>query len=185
MNDTRDRILEIALDLFIEQGYDKTSLRQIAEGVGVTKAALNYHFSSKEEILRTLMEPVLAAARQLASFFEARPSRESWATGLVVLVDWALPQRKFFELIENNQNVLHTLAHDSDFFDAHLAMHERLSAILTDDATPLDDRVRMAGAIGLVAGVLGFPAGDAFWHVPVDDLRPLLVEAINDVLQVD
>ena len=50
MNDTRERILDAALDLFIEQGYDKTSLREIAERVGVTKAALYYHFESKEEI---------------------------------------------------------------------------------------------------------------------------------------
>ena len=48
MKDTRERILDTALDMFIERGYDKTSLREIAERVGVTKPALYYHFSSKE-----------------------------------------------------------------------------------------------------------------------------------------
>ena len=51
---TRDRILDIALDLFTEQGFDGTSLRQIAEKVGVTKAALYYHFESKDDILMAL-----------------------------------------------------------------------------------------------------------------------------------
>ena len=59
MRDTKDRILDAALDLFIERGYDKTSLREIAEQVGVTKAALYYHFASKKEIFRTLMQPVV------------------------------------------------------------------------------------------------------------------------------
>ena len=51
---TRERILDVALELFGAQGYDGTSLRQIAEQLGVTKAALYYHFESKEDILRAL-----------------------------------------------------------------------------------------------------------------------------------
>lgn len=51
---TRERIQEIALKLFTEKGYDKASLREIAEQLGVTKAALYYHFTSKEEILKAL-----------------------------------------------------------------------------------------------------------------------------------
>ena len=51
---TRERILDIALELFTEQGYDKTSLRDIAERLGTTKAALYYHFERKEDILLEL-----------------------------------------------------------------------------------------------------------------------------------
>ena len=47
--DTRVRIQQVALELFAEQGYERTSLREIAERLGVTKAALYYHFKSKEE----------------------------------------------------------------------------------------------------------------------------------------
>ena len=43
-SDTRARIQRVALELFAEQGYDKTSLREIAERLDVTKAALYYHF---------------------------------------------------------------------------------------------------------------------------------------------
>jgi AcrR family transcriptional regulator len=52
--DTRSRIQEIALELFTEQGYDATSLREISERLGVTKAALYYHFKSKEEIVESM-----------------------------------------------------------------------------------------------------------------------------------
>jgi AcrR family transcriptional regulator len=53
---TRTRIQQVALELFAEQGYDKTSLREIAGRLDVTKAALCYHFKSKEDIVRSLVE---------------------------------------------------------------------------------------------------------------------------------
>ena len=52
--DTRERILDIAMDLFIEQGYDKTSLRQIADRLGFTQAAIYYHFAANQTALSAL-----------------------------------------------------------------------------------------------------------------------------------
>ena len=51
---TRERILDIALDLFSVQGYDKTSIREISDKLGLSKASIYYHFPSKEEILVSL-----------------------------------------------------------------------------------------------------------------------------------
>ena len=73
---------------------------------------------------------------------------------------------------------------EADHADVHEAMHERVNAVLTDDAVPLADRVRMAGAVGLVMGVLGFAAGRAFLNVPAEELQPVLIDAINDVLRI-
>lgn len=55
-NETRDRILEVALELFSGRGFSRTSVRSIAHEAGITDAALYYHFSSKEEILNALIE---------------------------------------------------------------------------------------------------------------------------------
>ena len=188
MNDTRDSILQTALDLFIEQGYETTSLREIAERVGVTKAALYYHFASKEELFRTLIQPILEMQAKAASAIREHPTLEEWSIGMSDFVEWLLPQRRLFELFENNQSATRAMTaqmiQESDFAEVHEAMHERLNAVLTDDAVPLADRVRMAGAIGLVMGVLGFGAGQAFLNVPDDEIQPLLVAAINDVLRV-
>jgi AcrR family transcriptional regulator len=74
--DTRARIQEIALDLFAEQGYDKTSLREIADRLGVTKAALYYHFKSKEEIVVATVEDFLADIDALVAWGEQQPSSE-------------------------------------------------------------------------------------------------------------
>jgi AcrR family transcriptional regulator len=43
---TREDILSAALDLFAEQGFAGTSVRQIAQAVGVAESALYYHFRS-------------------------------------------------------------------------------------------------------------------------------------------
>jgi AcrR family transcriptional regulator len=183
MNDTRDRILQAALDLFIERGYEKTSLREIAEQVGVTKAALYYHFSNKEEILEKLIEPIFTGQKLAAEFLGSKPGVEDWSKMLASLVAWMLPQRRLFELMENNRNTLQSLSHDSKHFEAHAALHKSLDAVISDKTTPLADRVRIAGAIGLIVGALGM-SGKTFLDAPPDELRALLVEAINDVLRV-
>jgi AcrR family transcriptional regulator len=61
--DTRDRILEVAARLFSERGFAGTSIRDIADALGVTKAALYYHFPSKDAILGELVAQPLAAVR--------------------------------------------------------------------------------------------------------------------------
>jgi len=55
-SDTRARIQQVAVELFTEHGYEGTSLREIAERLGVTKAALYYHFRSKEDIIESLVQ---------------------------------------------------------------------------------------------------------------------------------
>lgn len=74
--DTRTRIQEIALKLFVEQGYEATSLREIAEALGVTKAALYYHFKSKDEIITSLAENRLQAVERLVAWAKGQPRSE-------------------------------------------------------------------------------------------------------------
>ena len=58
--DTRERILEAAAELFADRGYAGTSIRDIADRLGLTKAALYYHFTSKDEILQALVAKPIA-----------------------------------------------------------------------------------------------------------------------------
>ncbi len=53
---TRDRILAAAERLFMEQGYSATSLREITAKARVNLAAVNYHFGSKERLVREVFE---------------------------------------------------------------------------------------------------------------------------------
>jgi len=52
----RDNIVDVAAQLFVQNGYDATSVRQIADVVGVTEAALYYHFKDgKRELLEAVI----------------------------------------------------------------------------------------------------------------------------------
>lgn len=100
--DTRDRVLVVALELFAQQGYQVTSLREIAERLGVTKAAVYFHFRTKQEILTALLRGYvdavatltgdavarrpLTAADQEALLRRYAAFQGRWGSGLVLLV---------------------------------------------------------------------------------------------------
>ena len=104
--DTRERILDIAMDLFIEQGYDKTSLRQIADRLGFTQAAIYYHFAAKQDILVALHLRLHELARPAFEQLEEQAGPSGWAVVLRGLVDTTLANRKLFVLHERNQTAL-------------------------------------------------------------------------------
>ena len=52
----RSRILDEAANLFLRRGYEGTSLRLLADEVGMKAGSLYYHFSSKDELLTTILE---------------------------------------------------------------------------------------------------------------------------------
>ena len=54
-NETKQQALRVALALFTAKGFDATSLREIAEQLGISKAALYYHFKSKDDIVRSAL----------------------------------------------------------------------------------------------------------------------------------
>ena len=54
--DTKKRILKVALELFAQKGYLGTSMRDIAQQLGLTKAALYKHYTAKQDILDKIIE---------------------------------------------------------------------------------------------------------------------------------
>jgi AcrR family transcriptional regulator len=54
--DTRDRIVDAAERLFAERGVERTSLRAVTRAAGVNVAAIHYHFGSREELLRAVLD---------------------------------------------------------------------------------------------------------------------------------
>ncbi len=70
---TRSEVQRVALELFTTQGYEATSLRQIADELGINKASLYYHFASKEAILLSLLEDRGAEAEHLLEWVRDQP----------------------------------------------------------------------------------------------------------------
>lgn len=64
IKDTRERILDAAERLFMEHGYDGTSMRLVTGAAKVNLAAVNYHFGSKEELMQAALRRRLGFINQ-------------------------------------------------------------------------------------------------------------------------
>ena len=72
-DDTKARIRAVAMELFAAEGYERTSLREIAERVGMTKASLYYHYPSKQALLLALIQPLVDEWRSEVEAAEREP----------------------------------------------------------------------------------------------------------------
>lgn len=58
---TKSRIVEAAIEVFLEKGYDATTIRDICDRAGVNLASVNYHFGSKDALRTAALETIMAA----------------------------------------------------------------------------------------------------------------------------
>ncbi|AXG78507.1 TetR/AcrR family transcriptional regulator [Streptomyces paludis] len=158
--DTRQRIQDVALELFAEQGYEKTSLREIAERLDVTKAALYYHFKSKEDIIVSIFADLTAPIDELIAWGRSRP--HSLETKHEILRRYsrmlanAAPLFRFFQ---ENQASLRDLRIGAPFKDRMLDLRD----LLQEPGASMSDQVRCLSALFTVhTGMLALKdvAGD-------------------------
>ncbi|WP_327235180.1 TetR/AcrR family transcriptional regulator [Streptomyces sp. NBC_01317] len=143
---TRQRIQEVALELFAEQGYEKTSLREIAEHLDVTKAALYYHFKTKEDILISVFQDVTQPIDTLIEWGRAQPQPATLETKREILRRYSAALRgasPLFRFMQENQATIRDLSVGETFKDRMMALMELL---LDPDATMVN-RVRCTSAI--------------------------------------
>ena len=150
--DTRGRIQAVALELFAEQGYDKTSLREIAERLGVTKAALYYHFKSKEDIVTSLVEDYFGAIDDLVVWGRTLPKTpESRAEVLRRYYGIVAGASEVFRMLQHNQASVNTLAHAKNRSELFRERMDAVVALLTEPDAPLASQLRAAVALASVS----------------------------------
>jgi AcrR family transcriptional regulator len=142
----RARIQEVALQLFIDEGYDKTSLREIAERLGVTKAALYYHFPTKEDILSSMVEDRMAQLKQIIDWAAEQPRTEEVRREIIRRYAEMLQGARHFKIMqffERNQTVAKTLQSG----DAMRSQMMELMNLLSDNSDPAPVQLRRSMAI--------------------------------------
>ncbi|EGX57468.1 TetR family transcriptional regulator [Streptomyces zinciresistens K42] len=176
--DTRQRIQDVALELFAEQGYEKTSLREIAERLDVTKAALYYHFKTKEEIIVSLFEDLTQPIEELIEWGRRQPHSLATKQEIVRRYSQVLTgAAPLFRFMQENQATVRELSIGEMFKNRMLGMRE----IIIDPDADLVDQVRCISALfTLHAGmfVLKDLEGD-----PEDKRRAVLEVATDLVTQ--
>jgi AcrR family transcriptional regulator len=129
--DTRQQIRIVAMELFAEQGYDKTSLREIAERLGVTKAAVYYHFRTKEEIVGSLFDDQLTAITELVEWGRSQPPGPERSRGLIERYSTHLASTgvnpHMVRFLQENQTALKGLSMGTRMRDAFHALAELLA----------------------------------------------------------
>ena len=184
---TRERILEIALELFSEQGYDKTSLRDIAERLGTTKAALYYHFARKEDILLELHLRLHELGRKWLDEIEAvtdGPERvAAWPKMLSQVIDGLIEHNQLGLLHRRNASAIDALHNDDRNRLENELLEERVRRILSSQKLPTEQRVRMAAAMGAITDTL-VENGEAFTDVPPDELARILRQVVSDIVKM-
>ena len=177
---TRDRILDAALDHFVDRGFDGTSLRQIAESVGITKAALYYYFTSKDDLLAALHQRLQEYGCDLRLHEGAEPvSLEKWAELLEEMIDQILAHPKLFLMRERNRAALERLSREDG--SHHEDIYDLLRTLLADTRVPLDDRIRMAASFGL-ASSSPFLCSSSLPSADTHELSVRLRAGVRDVL---
>lgn len=142
--DTRQRIQDVALELFAEQGYEKTSLREIAERLEVTKAALYYHFKTKEEILVSIFDDLTQPILDLIEWGRAQPYTLETKQEIVRRYSDILANATpLFRFMQENQAAVRELRVGETFKERMQGLRD----IMIDPEAELVDQVRYVSAI--------------------------------------
>src|SRR5258708_18345784 len=146
--DTRSRLRQHALQLFAEQGYEKTSLREIPERLGVTKAALYYYFKSKEDIVRSLVEDYMAQIDELIAWAKDQP-RDPATRAVIVsrYLDIVANGTAVIRLLHQNQAAVSALAAAKERGELFRERLDALVDLLTEPGAPVIDQVRAASCL--------------------------------------
>jgi AcrR family transcriptional regulator len=186
---TKERILDVALELFNEQGYESTSLREIADRLDVTKAALYYHFARKEDILLELHLRLHALGRDILDELDRLDEREivaAWPRLIDGFIDRVLANRDLFRLHQRNQRAFEQLADNERHQAENEDLEQRFRRFLANPAIPLEDRVRMSCSIGAaLTPLMGATEGAIFGDVSTDEVVGYVREVMRDLFSAE
>jgi AcrR family transcriptional regulator len=100
---TPERIMDVALDLFVRRGYDATSMRDIAAELGLSPGAFYHHFPSKEAVLVALCQPLVDGMARFAE--EGAKDHDLGVAMLEPYLDVILEHRSLLQLVSSDTSV--------------------------------------------------------------------------------
>ncbi|MGW6201290.1 TetR/AcrR family transcriptional regulator [Kribbella sp. NPDC055110] len=176
--DTEAEIHRAAVDLFSTQGYDKTSLREIAEQVGITKASVYYHYSSKQQLLRAIVGTFLDDLFEVLRLTETLEwSSENEQQALGAYVDVIIAHRATGPTLL--RDIAAVLAAFGDDLDELIARSRRFQLWQAGPNPTAADRVRAAAAVETVGAAM---SAELDLSVSDAEIRAVLLDAATAVL---
>jgi AcrR family transcriptional regulator len=176
--DTKAEIHRAAVDLFSAQGYDKTSLREIAEQVGITKASLYYHYSSKQQLLRAIVGTFLDDLFEVLRLTETMEwSSENEQQALAAYIDVVIAHRATGPTLL--RDIAAVLAAFGDDLDELIGRSRRFQLWLAGPDPTVADRLRAAAAVETIGAAMSAELDPS---VSDAEIRAVLLDAATAVL---
>jgi AcrR family transcriptional regulator len=167
--DTRQRLIDVAVDLFTQHSFAGTSLQMIADEMGFTKAAIYYHFRTREELLAAVVEPIFEELSDVIAAAQAQRSVSARADHMLCgYAELAVANRALVSVLACDPSVttlLRQQPHWSQLITRQLAL------LAGDEADP-------GGLIKATVALAGISSavGPAWIAVDDDDLLAHLVD---------
>ena len=152
--------------LFAERGYSGTNLQHVADMLGMSRAGLYYHFSTKEKILEAMVEEVtLAPLRDYEEAVDAARTEPEKALKTLIQRNcrWVLKHGALFRVIDRSEN---------DLSDALRRRHNEGKRAILDSLTTIIERgieigrFRPADAHVCAFAIIGMCNWIAWWFKP-------------------
>jgi AcrR family transcriptional regulator len=163
----RDVLLAAALNGFTQRGYDATSVAELAATTGMSKAAVSYHFRTKNDLLHALTDPLLDS---LDALVDRHPPAPQWPAGVRALLGDYLTT-----LTEHSQVAAWV---DSD---KAVLNHPQIGARLHHNTDSICQAITAATADGTAATVRAIAAVGSLWR-PLRTLTPAQLATHRDAL---
>ncbi|RAV11677.1 TetR/AcrR family transcriptional regulator [Mycolicibacterium sp. GF69] len=167
---TRQRLLDVAIELFKRHSVAGTSLQMISDELGLTKSAIYHHFRTREELLSAVMEPVILEVAALVEAAERhRGVRASADRMLCGYAGLAARNRELIPLLTGDPGVIELLRTRTEW----AAIVERQMTLLANVEPGLGGQVKAALVMSGIASAAGVDYGD----VDEETLRDQLIAA--------
>jgi AcrR family transcriptional regulator len=179
--DTRSAIRGVALELFAMHGFVNTSLREIAERLGMTKAALYYHYPSKQALLLAIIEPLISEWKAVA---DKTATLEHTPEHVHRVLDECL------SVLLRHRAIAGMFARDAPaifeaigrMYENLLDIHQRLHTWLAGPSPTNAELVRAMAATEVLGTALGW--SPALRETSDEEMRAVLLDAASDVLRL-
>jgi AcrR family transcriptional regulator len=149
---TRQKLIDAAIELFRQHSVAGTSLQMISDELGLTKSAIYHHFRTRDELLSTIMEPVIHELVELVETAEAqrgsRAQAESMLAGYVTL---AVSHRDLFPILTGDPGVAELLRQQPQW----RAIVKRQADLLAGAEPGVGGQVRAAIVMAGISAAVG------------------------------
>jgi len=176
----RERLVLAAVDLFTEQGYDETTVTQIADRAGVTKSTFFRHFPDKRELLVAGQE---ALSRLLA---EGIAEAAAGASPLEVVAAGIVRACAAFGPVSREiaPRLKAAVASSAELQERDALKTVGLTAAMTDALVVRgvpETTAHLAAEFGMLAFKRGYAAWSEGHHSPDDDPAPYMLAALDEL----